>query len=232
MVELVHRTLADVAREQIMQDILQGRLRPGAIVQLKNLANTYGMSRTPIREALTQLQQSGLVLAIPYKGYRIRPLEKRDIEDVIFMRNLLESKAAELAAERITDDDLARLTALRPPNTDGLNLDFDRYSERFHHLVGEASKSRRLAETIVMIYRDVRRLQYAGISRSVPADIVAEHEQILDALRRRDPQAARSVMSHHVLGVHAKALEEVTSDDTDDIISADGEVDRAVDLDG
>ena len=136
----------------------------------------------------------------------------------------------------VTQFALAGLAVLfgagRPPNTDGLNLDFDRYSERFHHLVGEASKSRRLAETIVMIYRDVRRLQYAGISRSVPADIVAEHEQILDALRRRDPQAARSVMSHHVLGVHAKALEEVTSDDTDDIISADGEVDRAVDLDG
>ena len=90
--QVVHRSLADLARERIMQDIIQSRLLPGEIVQLKNLAEAYGMSRTPVREALTQLQQSGLVLAIPYKGYRIRPLEKRDIEDVIFMRGLPRAK--------------------------------------------------------------------------------------------------------------------------------------------
>lgn len=211
--QVVHRSLADLARERIMQDIIQLRLRPGEIVQLKSLSDAYGISRTPVREALTQLQQSGLVVAIPYKGYRIRPLEKHDIEDVIFMRGFLEPKAAELAAKGITDAELAELEALRPPDTNELNLDFDRYSEKFHTLVGVASRSRRLAEMIVMVYRDVHRLQYAGLSRSVPKKIVAEHDSIVEALRQHDPEAAREAMSHHVLLVHAKALEEVRSDE-------------------
>lgn len=213
---VAHRSLADVARERIMQDILQRRMQPGELVQLKDLADAYGMSRTPVREALTRLQQSGLVVAIPYKGYRIRPLEKGDIEDVIFMRNLLESKAAERAALHITDDELAELEALRPPRTKELTLEFDRYSEQFHVLVGRASASARLAEMITMVYRDVRRLQSAGMSRSVPRQIIREHSQILAALKNRDPDAAREAMSHHVLIVHSKALDEALSDDPED----------------
>lgn len=212
---VVHRSLADLARERIMQDIIQLRLRPGEIVQLKDLAAAYGMSRTPVREALAQMQQSGLVIAIPYKGYRIRPLDKRDIEDVIFARALLEPAAAERAALEITDEELAELTALRPPNTDEINLEFDRYSERFHILIGKASRSRRLAEMISTVYRDLARLQYAGLSRSVPREIVSAHDRIVDAIRRRDPKAAREAMSEHVLVVHAKALEEVRAGDDD-----------------
>lgn len=211
--QVVHRSLADLARERIMQDIIQLRLRPGEIVQLKDLAQAYGMSRTPVREALAQMQHSGLINAIPYKGYRIRPLDKHDIEDVIFMRSLLEPAAARRAAIEISDDDLAELSALRPPQTETLDLEFDRYSERFHALVGEASGSRRLAEMIVTVYRDLARLQYAGLSRSVPKDIVKAHNTIIDALRRRDPDAAHDAMKKHVLLVHAKALDEVRSDE-------------------
>ncbi len=207
--QVVHRSLADLARERIMQDIIELRLHPGEIVQLKDLAEAYGMSRTPVREALAQMQQSGLVIAIPYKGYRIRPLDKHDIEDVIFMRALLEPAAAERAALEITDDELAELTELRPPKGDRFDLTFDRYSERFHILIGQASRSRRLADMIGMVYRDLARLQYAGLSRAVPKEIVTAHDKIVSALRAHDPQAARKAMADHVLVVHAKALEEV-----------------------
>ena len=211
--QVVHRSLADLARERILQDILQHRLEPGEMVQLKSLAEAYGMSRTPVREALTNLQQSGLVVSVPYKGYRIRPLEKSDIEDVIFMRGLLEPVAAERAATRITDEELDELASLLPPQTEQLDLEFDRYSERFHMMVGSASGSRRLADMVGTIYRDVRRLQSAGLSRSVAKDIVAEHEEIVEALRARDAEKARDAMSRHVLLVHAKALSDLESEE-------------------
>lgn len=207
--EVIHHSFADAARERIMQDILQLRLLPGEMIQLRDLAEAYGMSRTPIREALKQLQQSGLVLAIPYKGYRIRPLDKRDVTDVVFMRDFLETKAAELAAERITDEELATLESLRPPHTDEVDLDFDRYSERFHTLIGVASGSRRLAEMIAMVFRDSERLQYAGLSHPVTTTIVADHAAIVEAIRRRDPEAARAAMSKHVQLVQARALEDM-----------------------
>lgn len=210
--QVVRRSLADVARERIMQDILQLRLRPGEIVQLKDLAEAYGMSRTPVREALANMRHSGLVTSIPYKGYRIRPLDKYDIEDVIFMRSLLEPAAAERAAVGITADQLEELTSLRPPDTDQMNLDFDRYSERFHTLIGQASGSRRLGEMVVTVYRDLVRLQSAGLSRSVPKKIVAAHDGILEAITRHDPERARDAMRKHVLLVHKKALDELQRD--------------------
>lgn len=211
--QVVRRSLADLARERIMQDIIQLRLHPGEIVQLKDLAQAYGMSRTPVREALAQMQHSGLISAIPYKGYRIRPLDKHDIEDVIFMRNLLEPAAAERAAVEITEDELVELEALRPPRTDTIDLEFDRYSERFHTLIGEASRSRRLAEMISSVYRDLARLQYAGLSHSVPREIIKAHNKIIETIRLRDPHAAREAMQQHVRVVHAKALEEVRGND-------------------
>jgi GntR family transcriptional regulator, rspAB operon transcriptional repressor len=207
--QVVHRSLADLARARVLQDILQRRLEPGALIQLKSLADAYGMSRTPVREALTQLQQSGLVVAIPYKGYRISPIDRGDIEDVIFMRHLLEPIAAERAATNITADEIAELEALQPPDTDELDLEFDRYSEKFHTLIGVASGSKRLAQMIESVYRDVRRLQSAGLSRSVPRLIVSEHNAIIELLRSGDARGARKAMSHHVLMVHAKALDDL-----------------------
>ena len=214
--QVVHLSLADLARSRILQDILQRRLEPGAMIQLKSLADAYGMSRTPVREALTQLQQSGLVVAIPYKGYRISPIDRGDIEDVIFMRNLLEPIAAERAAKGITSEEIAELEALHPPETDELDLEFDRYSEKFHTIIGVASRSKRLAQMIESVYRDVRRLQSAGLSRSVPKLIVAEHNAIIELLRNGDARGAREAMSHHVLMVHAKALDDLHTSEMSD----------------
>lgn len=211
--QVVHHTLADVARERILQDVIELRLRPGEIFQLNDLANAYGMSRTPVREALARMQQSGLITSIPYKGYRVRPLDKHDIEDVIFMRALLEPKSAERAAARITDQELAELSGIRPPRTEKFNLEFDRYSEQFHIFIGQVSGSRRLADMIASVYRDLARLQYAGLSRTVPEDIVAAHEKILAALHDHDAETASTTMREHVLTVHAKALEEVRAND-------------------
>jgi DNA-binding GntR family transcriptional regulator len=204
----VYRTLADIARERIIRDIVELRLHPGEIVQLNDLASEYGMSRTPVREALARMQQTGLITSIPYKGYRVRPLDKRDIEDVIFMRALLEPKSAECAALRISDDELAELATIRPPQVDKFDLEFDRYSERFHTFIGHASGSRRLGDMIALVYRDLARLQYAGLSRTVPSDVVAAHETILAALQAHDAAAASAAMKEHVLVVHAKALEQ------------------------
>ncbi len=204
----VYRTLADVARERIIRDIVELRLHPGEIVQLNDLATAYGMSRTPVREALARMQQTGLITSIPYKGYRVRPLDKRDIEDVIFMRALLEPTSAECAARRISDDELAELANIRPPQVEKFDFEFDRYSERFHTFIGTASGSRRLGDMIALVYRDLARLQYAGLSRTVPADVVAAHETILAALQAHDAEAARAAMKEHVLVVHAKALEQ------------------------
>lgn len=198
--------LAEEAKERVLEDIIQCRLRPGDMMQLSELAKKYGMSKTPVREALTLLQHDGLVEAIPYKGYLVKPIDPSDVEEIFFMRELLESAAAERAAERITAENLERLAALTAPHTVVMTLEYDRYAQSFHRIIAEASQSRRLAHQIMTVYSDVRRLQYAGIGRPRPAIITCEHDEIVAALRARDSQGAREAMAAHIRNIQRRAM--------------------------
>jgi DNA-binding GntR family transcriptional regulator len=198
--------LAEDAKERVLEDIIQCRLRPGEMLQLSELARKYGMSKTPVREALTLLQQAGLVEAIPYKGYLVKPIDKDDVDDVFLMRELLEGAAAERAARRITEEDLERLDALQAPETMVMTLEYDRYAQTFHYIIAQATRSPRLAQQILSVYTDVRRLQYAGVGRPRPAVITYEHKEIVSALRARDPEAAGKAMVTHIQNIHQRAM--------------------------
>jgi DNA-binding GntR family transcriptional regulator len=200
-------SLAEEARDYILEDIIQCRLRPGEMIQLSPLADKYGMSKTPIREALTLLQREGLIESIPYKGYLVRPIDLDEVHEIYFMRQLLEGAAAELAAQRITEEEIEQLTNLRAPQTMVMTLEYDNYCRTFHLIIAKASRLSRLAETVMRTYNDMRRLQYAGIGRPRPEAITAEHEEILAALETRDPKRARKAMVEHISNIRQRALE-------------------------
>lgn len=199
-------SLSEEARVYILEDIIQCRLRPGEMIQLSGLAEKYGMSKTPIREALTLLQLEGLIEAIPYKGYLIRPIDIDEIYEIYFMRQLLEGAAAELAAKNITEDELERLGSLKAPQTMVMTLEYDNYCRTFHRIVAEASRLTRLAEAVMRTYNDMRRLQYAGIGRPRPEVITIEHDEIVDALRTGNPEQARTAMVDHIRNIRERAL--------------------------
>ncbi|HVM13481.1 MAG TPA: GntR family transcriptional regulator [Egibacteraceae bacterium] len=197
--------LADEARARMLEDIIQCRIRPGEMVQLSDLARRYEMSKTPVREALTLLERDGLVEPIPYKGYRIPPIDEADIEDIFFMRELLEGAAVEAAAGRITEEDLQRLEALEAPDTPVMTLHYDDYARTFHTIIAHASGMQRLARQVVDTYTDVRRLQYAGVGRPRPKVITQEHEEIVKALRARDGELAKKAMVEHIRNIRLRA---------------------------
>ena len=201
------RSLAQEARDLILEDIVQCRLRPGEMVQLASLSDKYEMSKTPVREALTMLQDDGLVEAIPYRGYLIRPIDISEVNEIYYMRRLLEGAACELAAKNITDEDLEQLSRLTAPDTMVMTLEYDDYARTFHAVIAHASHIGRLEDFILRIYNDMRRLQYAGIGRPRPGAITHEHEEILDALRARDPELARRLMEEHIDNIRRRALE-------------------------
>lgn len=200
-------TLVEWVRTQILEDIVQGRMQPGSVIQLASLADQYGVSRTPVREALSILERQGLVQAIAYKGYLVRPIEPDDVNDVFFMRRLLEGIGAERAATRISAEALARMRQQQPPITDRMTLAYDDYSHNFHLTIVEAAGSPRLRAAFENVYNDVRRLQYAGIGTPRPDLIHREHGEILDALEARDPVRARKAMEDHIDQIRARAFE-------------------------
>jgi DNA-binding GntR family transcriptional regulator len=200
-------SLVNEIRTQIMDEIVRGALAPGSMIQLGKLADRYEVSKTPVREALGQLQRDGIVESLPYKGYFVRPVDVGELNDIDLMRELLEAKAAELAALHMTHDELAELRALQAPRgTSGMSLDYDEYAHRFHGLIAHASRSRRLAEMIEATYTDVRRLQYSGIGQPVAEDSTREHDEIVTALSQHDAQAAAQAMVAHIRALKARAL--------------------------
>ena len=205
-------SLVESAQRRIFEDIIQGKLQPGSVIQLGTLADEYGVSRTPVREALKLLEREGLVQAIAYKGYLIRSIEPGDVRDVFFMRRLLEGAAAELASQRIGDATLERLRELQPPAGEEMTLRHDEAFHEFHRLIVAATGSPRLIKAFEHTYNDVRRLQYAGIGQSRRPDLVHdEHLAILESLEARDPQKARALMEQHIDLMRKRALEDWVS---------------------
>jgi DNA-binding GntR family transcriptional regulator len=200
-------SLVEFVRERFLDDIIQGRFAQGRVIHLAALADRYGISKTPVREALALLRQEGLVEVAPYKGYYVRPLDLREFNDIFAMRELLEVAAAELAATHITNEQLRELERLRAPDVSTMTLEYDRYAHRFHSLIAQASRNTKLAEFFELCYNNVRRLQYAGIGRPQPRIIAQEHDEILDALRRRDAPAAAAAMRTHIQNIRRRALE-------------------------
>jgi acetamidase/formamidase/DNA-binding GntR family transcriptional regulator len=200
-------TLVSYVRERILDDIVQGRLASGEVFQLRTLADRYEVSKTPVREALSQLHRQGLVDSLPYKGYLVRPMDLSEFNEIFFLRELMEGVAAELAAKSMTDDDLDTLADMRPPtDTVGMSLAYDEYAHHFHALIARSTGSERLYDMFEMLYTDVRRLQYSGLGHPSAQHSSWEHQEIVTALRRRDPAAARSAMIRHVRNIKARAL--------------------------
>jgi GntR family transcriptional regulator, rspAB operon transcriptional repressor len=200
-------SLVEQVRRLILEDIIQARIQPGTMLQLTDLSNLYGVSRTPVREAMTLLERQGLVTAIAYKGYLVKGIEPGDVYDVYLLRKVVEGAATEIAATKISEERLTALRAARPAQVTTMNLDHDEYSHDFHGTIVRASGSKRLVAVFEDIYNDVRRLQYAGIGNPRPDLIYQEHLAILEALTERDGTSARRLMEQHIDAIRARALE-------------------------
>jgi GntR family transcriptional regulator, rspAB operon transcriptional repressor len=200
-------SLVEQVRRLVLEDIIQARIKPGTMLQLAELSHLYGMSRTPVREAMTLLERQGLVTAIAYKGYLVKGIEPGDVHDVYLLRKVIEGAATEIAATRITEDRLAELRAARPAQVTRMTLEYDEYAHDFHAAIVEASGSARLLAVFEDTYHDVRRIQYAGIGNPRPDLIHQEHRAILEALAARDGPGARRLMEDHIDAIRTRALE-------------------------
>jgi DNA-binding GntR family transcriptional regulator len=206
------RSLARRAYEALKQDILSCELRPGAQIFEGELAQRYGTSKTPVREALNLLGQEGLVEVLPRRGYLVAPVTLRDVQEVFQLRLLLETAAAELAAEHITEDSLRQLRALvavRYTYRDRASYSrFLRANRAFHVAVAEASGNRRLAQFVGKLLEDMERILHLGLDLRDSADeMAAEHGELVDALLRGDGALARRVVTDQLQSSRKRVLE-------------------------
>jgi DNA-binding GntR family transcriptional regulator len=198
-------TLSSRAAGAIRQAIVDGRLAAGERSSVARLAERFGVSRTPVREALLLLERQGMVRFERNRGVRILETSAHDLEEIFSLRLLLEVPATHRACERLSDADLealeGELAAMATLAEAGDEPAFMAHDQRFHELVLAASGNRRLADTVRGL-RDLVRHRGAstvGRSRDLRA-IHGEHARILGALRARDAHAAAEHMRAHLAG--------------------------------
>nr|WP_314842267.1 GntR family transcriptional regulator [uncultured Microbacterium sp.] len=204
----VRRALVDDVYDAVLGLLMDQMIEPGARVNIDAVARELDVSPTPVREALTRLESEGLVTKRALKGYVAAPLLDADgLRDLYDMRELLEPRAASLASAHIDDsteqalvDSVEQMRAASAPEQDEHFRDYRQFIDedlRFHHLIAEHAGSPLLAEAIVRL-RSHMHLYRLNFRHDFEADTVSEHEGILAALRRRDPDAAAAAMRVHI----------------------------------
>lgn len=186
--------------DALREEILTNRLKPGSVLLEREFATRFGVSKTPVREALSLLVHEGLVELLPRKGYLVSSTTIRDAQDYFDLRVILEGAAAEAAARRLTGEQLRQLEALAAPDNpqEGVGRMLER-NFAFHMLIARASGNSRLATLIERLLRETTRLITLGF-------VPGEHERLIGALRARDPIRARAAMEEHVRTVREQAL--------------------------
>lgn len=196
------------AKEQVYRElkaaILSLELKPGQAIVESVVGELYGISRTPAREALSRLVDEGLVEVVPRKGYFVAPVTLQDVRESYHLRILLEPEAAALSAER---GDPQVVMALRHNMEQHMQQATVELNREFHLLIAQASGNHRLARLISQLLDDVERVALLDPYMLTPdGSGHDEHFVIIEAIQRRDGEAARAGMKCHLEQGRDRAL--------------------------
>src|SRR5271170_2804509 len=183
--------LRDNVYENLRSDILTCRLAPGDDMREQELAERYAVSRQPVREALLRLEREHLVTVQPRQGYRVSPISLADARDLLRFRLALEPACVAEAIETAPDE--FRQFA-------GNHEDFIAYNRAFHSALAHASGNRRMAASLCDLIGQADRLvrvSVANVRGHDPAQLVAEHVALIEAMQRRDGRGAARIIKAH-----------------------------------
>ncbi|MGE0349679.1 GntR family transcriptional regulator [Hydrogenophaga sp.] len=197
---LAPRALYEEVAELLRQRIFRRELEPGSWIDELKIAEEYGISRTPLREALKVLAAEGLVTMKMRRGAYVTEVSEKDLADVYHLLALLEADAAGVVAERATADEIAALQALHQELEAAVN-DRDRFfslNEQFHMRVLELARNR-WREQMVADLRKVMKLNRHNslLKTGRIEESLAEHRAIVAALAQRDPALTVQRMREH-----------------------------------
>jgi DNA-binding GntR family transcriptional regulator len=211
MTTAVYRTKRDIAVDLMRSEIIAGRLRPGARLLLEDLSQRFGLSMTPIREALPVLEGEGFIVQLPHKGAIVAPMDREEILELYATRSGMEAMVTRQAVPKMTAPDFAAMDAFIS-EMEALDGDWDRLLERdkaFHVVLYRAAGSRRWLETIETLWQRCKRYMIASTAMSgAVAKIHTDHRALLAACERGDAERAASLTLEHLRHSQDRLLQE------------------------
>lgn len=213
--ETTGRTLKNKVYRELRRAIIMGRCAPGTKINIRQMAEDYGTSITPIREALQMLNQEGLVTIRPHSGYLVARLTLKQLRDLLELREILELAAVQKAAVRIDEEQLEALERIHTGYTGDDDAAYERYTDEnrhFHYLIARATGNQELAQAVRHLHDRLARfmvLCHAGQTMQ------RTHGRIVAALRGRDADAARLAMQDELTAAHEIILDRVIQEQGD-----------------
>lgn len=198
---LAQKTLRMSALDAIRETILDGTLRPGQQVVQAEIAAQMNISRAPVREALRQLEDEGLIESIPYKGSFVSRITRRDILELYSLRGALEALAVKLAIARSDERDIVDLESLMAQMAEAADVaDYQALSAadiEFHTRICVLSRHQHLLRNWNINANLIRRMLSFRNRLNPPHVVVAMHSPIIRAIRTRDVDAAQRAIDEH-----------------------------------
>lgn len=220
LLETDDRSLRIRVFNAIENAILNGEYKDGDSLNELRLSKELGVSRTPVREALMQLELEGLVRNIPNKGAVVVGVTEQDTHDIYEIRVRIEGLAARLCAENITEDelhaleqivDLQEFYLLKNDTGQIWKLDGD-----FHKIIYDASRSRPLRFTLSNFHNYIKKARDISVQTEGRAEkTVAEHRAILDAIKQHNGDLAEQLTAKHITNAEDNLFENVMKKDSD-----------------
>lgn len=195
--------LRDIVFQTIRKAILNGELEPGERLMETQLGEKLGVSRTPIREAIRKLELEGLVVMVPRKGAQVAQFTIKDIEDVLQVRASLEALAAKLACRHMDERSFLKLQLIiteyeYAAKEDDIEVMIQKDIE-FHDTIALASQNDKLIQLYNNMREQVQRYRIAYLKNTEKSNtVIAEHHEILKALKERNEKVAADLATKHI----------------------------------
>lgn len=193
--------------QKLRDDILKGEYKENEELRESTIGKKLGVSRTPVREALRQLELEGLVKIIPNKGAYVTGITGKDVKDIYLIRSLLEGLCARWATEHITEEQIGKLEEIlllsefhaQKKETSDQVVELD---GKFHEVLYEASNSRILEHVLSDFHKYVQMARQTSVAREHRVEkSIQEHKEILEAMKEKDAGKAERLANEHILKV-------------------------------
>ena len=214
MTEIASRPLelSEWVYKYIRDNIIDGTYQQGSQLNIEELTNELGVSRTPVREALLRLRNDRFVRSVPRVGFFVEEITREDFHELLELRTLVECYAAECAARIINEKDAARLLELQKDSAAYVRKevygDFLLLDDEIHDLLVRHIHNSRITDVLKNAQKMTRRIQMINArDPENTRESYFEHERIINAVVRHNTEAAYDAMKQHLAGVEKRLIE-------------------------
>lgn len=195
------RLLREKVYDELRADMISCRLAPGTEIRENELAARFGVSKSPVRDALMRLEREGLVITLPRQGYRVAPVSLADVQDMFHLRDALEQACMERIARRASDEQVAELDRFRRFDATDWPGGFVAYNREFHRTLARIAGNPRMRDHLIDLIDQMERavqLSVSSLKKGDPQSLVDEHAELIDALQARQAARAQRIVSRHI----------------------------------